>query len=107
MADRIREFVRAGAYDWLAAQATGIDQRIFYRWMERGARAGRGRYRQFRQFVLEAKARAKAELEVFTGHPLRWFLCGPGRDRPGEAGRSRQSTVAGAPTTEPLEVVIR
>jgi hypothetical protein len=62
--------------------------------MERG-RAGRGRFRQFRQSVLAARAQTRvlAEVEVRRDDPLSWLLVGPGRERPGEPGWSRSVTV--------------
>jgi hypothetical protein len=45
-----------------AARAAGIGERTFFRWMERGRRASKGEYWQFRQDILEAVAKSQEEL---------------------------------------------
>ena len=83
----IVEYIRAGAYDYIAAQAAGLDPSTFRRWLERGA-GGRSPYREFAADVAQARAQARvaAEVEVRRDQPLAWLRYGPGRERPGAAG---------------------
>jgi hypothetical protein len=79
--------IRDGAYDYIAAQAGGIDPDTFYRWLSAGEH-GREPYRTFREMVRQARAeaRAAAEIAVRQVNPLAWLRYGPGRERPGEPG---------------------
>lgn len=75
--------VRAGAYDWVAAEANGIDRVTFRNWMKRGATEKK---EPFLAFFLDvrtarAQARAAAELEVRKDQPFNWLRFGPGRER--------------------------
>jgi hypothetical protein len=90
---RIVSFIRAGAFDWVAAEASGIDRQTFWEWIKRGedthyARPSTELYARFAYAVREARAEARlsAEVEVKRGEPLAWLMKGPGRDRPGEPG---------------------
>jgi hypothetical protein len=90
---RIVSYIRAGAFDWVAAEANGVDRRTFFEWVQRGDaehpdREQTDRYAQFAHAVREARAEARlsAEVEVKRGEPLSWLMKGPGRDRPGEPG---------------------
>jgi hypothetical protein len=90
---RIVSFIRAGAFDWVAAEANGVDRRTFFEWVQRGDaehpdREQTDRYAQFAHAVREARAEARlsAEVEVKRGEPLAWLMKGPGRDRPSEPG---------------------
>lgn len=58
--DRILQAIRAGNYRETAARYGGISPATFYRWLERGERARRGPFREFR----EAVERAESEAEV-------------------------------------------
>jgi hypothetical protein len=80
--------IRAGAYDWVAAQANGIDPDTFRSWIRRGDRE---REEPFHSFVTDvrtarAQARLSAEIEVRKDEPFNWLRFGPGRERPGEDG---------------------
>lgn len=80
--------IRAGAYDWVAAQANGVDPDTFRLWMRRGDRE---RIEPFLTFVTDvrtarAQARLSAEIEVRKDQPFNWLRFGPGRERPGEDG---------------------
>lgn len=81
---KIVSYVRAGAYDWVAAQAAGISTATFYRWME----GKTPEHAEFRDAVLEARAQARiaAEIQVRKEKPEVWLMRGPGRERPGEPG---------------------
>jgi hypothetical protein len=90
---RIISYIRAGAFDWVAAEANGVDRFTFVEWIKRGedthsVRPSTEQYAQFAQAVREARAEARlsAEVEVKRGEPLAWLMKGPGRDRPGEPG---------------------
>ncbi len=80
--------IRAGAYDWVAAQANGVDKNTFMAWMRRGERERTGRYLNFRIDVLTARAQARlsAEIEVRKDLPFNWLRFGPGREREDEPG---------------------
>ena len=80
--------IRAGAYDWVAAQANGVDRNTFMAWMRRGERERTGRYLSFRNDVLTARAQARlsAEIEVRKDLPFNWLRYGPGRERDDEPG---------------------
>ena len=84
---QIVSYMRAGAFDWVAAQAAGIGKTTFYRWMQSGE-AGRRPYANFYEAVCEARAQARvaAETEVRRDNPLAWLRYGPGRARPDEPG---------------------
>jgi hypothetical protein len=81
------EALRRGAFDWVAAEAAGINRRSFYRWMKR-AEAGEVVYQRFADQVRRAKAEARLEAEarVLASDPLSWLRMGPGRERRGEPG---------------------
>lgn len=100
---QIVSYIRAGAYDWVAAQATGIGKTTFYRWMQAGER-GRQPYAGFFAVVREARAvaRVAAEMEVKRDNPLAWLRYGPGRAKPEEPGWTEShelSIVEGATIT--------
>lgn len=61
---RIVSFIRAGAFDWIAAEAAGIHRATLYRWLERGAKRSRGPERDFYDDVTEARAQARLSAEV-------------------------------------------
>jgi len=94
---KIVAYIRAGAFDHVAAQACRIPSSTFYRWMADG-REGKAEYREFWEEVMTARAeaRAVAETEVRKESPFNWLRYGPGRDRPGEPGWTE--TVHAEPT---------
>jgi hypothetical protein len=103
---KIVSYIRAGAYDWVAAQACGVPSGTFYRWLQQGESANAGIYREFREQVLVARAEARtaAEIEVRRDDPKFWLRVGPGRERPGEPGWTEAAKVElsgkdGAPLT--------
>ncbi len=81
-------FVRAGAFDWVAAEAAGVSKSTFYRWLQRGESDARGIYHEFWSDIRQARAQARvaAEAEVRRDNPLAWLRYGPGRARPEEPG---------------------
>lgn len=80
-------YIRAGAFDWVAAQAAGIGKTTFYRWMLSGEQ-GKQPYAKFYSAVREARAvaRVAAEMEVRRDNPLAWLRYGPGRAKSDEPG---------------------
>jgi hypothetical protein len=88
---RIVAFVRAGGFPHVAAEAAGVPQHVFERWLKRGGRGKvRQPYRDFADAVREAaaQARLKAEVGVFDKRPLDWLKCGPGKETPRRPGWS-------------------
>ncbi len=85
-------YIRAGAFEWVAAEAAGIHRATYYRWMDRGREATSGIYREFYDAVTEARAQARiaAEVQVRQDNPLAWLRYGPGRVSPG--GRTATSS---------------
>ena len=102
----ITQYIRDGAFDYVAAQAAGIGYRTFRRWMKSGESRSDSPYRQFWQDIEEARAQARvaAENKVFADAPFNWLRYGPGRERPGKPGwtDSRQIEYSG-PGGEPLK----
>jgi len=89
---KIVSFIRAGAWDWVVAEANGVDRFTFWEWIRRGEgedpdRSQTERYAQFAQAVREARAQARtvAEVKVHDTEPVKYLMSGPGRDRPGGA----------------------
>ena len=103
--EQVLTFIRAGGWDYIAAEAAGIDRSTFYRWLQRGRNASKGPYRGFFAAVREAKAQARlgAEVEVKKTKPELWLAKGPGRDREGAPGWTDRIEVAGDPKL-PLRV---
>src|SRR5437016_2854880 len=98
--ERIRAFIRAGAYPLEAAEAAGVPAAVFRRWLARSGRRRRGPLAQLGPAICEAlaTARAFAETEVFKENPLAWLKHGPGKetpDRPGWSALARARPPAG------------
>lgn len=92
---QIAQLIRAGAYDWVAAESAGIGRSTFYRWMALGE-DGRAPYTDFAREVViaRAQARAAAEIEVRRDNPAFWLRVGPGRSRPGAPGWTDRQEIA-------------
>jgi hypothetical protein len=97
----IANAIRAGSWDYEAAQAAGIHRQTFRYWMDRGdqaaalAAAGQSVPRADRPYLAlcvavttaRAAARVYAENRVYQENPLAWLRMGPGRHRgPTEPG---------------------
>ncbi|HEX7578885.1 MAG TPA: hypothetical protein VF580_02720, partial [Thermoanaerobaculia bacterium] len=80
--------IRAGSFDWVAAEANGITRETLRLWLRKGARDKRKPYVAFSDEVRAARAQARlsAEIEVRRDQPFNWLRFGPGRERDGEAG---------------------
>jgi len=87
--------IRAGAFDWIAAEANGIDRQTFKLWMRKGMRTKREPYLSFVNEVRTARAQARlsAEIEVRKEQPFSWLRFGPGRERDGEEGWTESSEI--------------
>jgi hypothetical protein len=87
--------IRAGSYDWIAAEANGIDRQTFKLWMRKGQRNKREPYLSFVKDVKTARAQARlsAEIEVRKDQPFNWLRFGPGREREGEAGWTESTEI--------------
>lgn len=87
--------IRAGAFDWIAAEANDIDRETFKLWMRLGTRKKREPYLSFVKDVRAARAQARlsAEIEVRKEQPFSWLRFGPGREREGEAGWTESSEI--------------
>ncbi len=85
---QVLSFIRAGGFDWVAAEAAGIPREVLERWLAQGARQGRQPYRRFYQNVIQARAQARtaAEIKARDKDPRFWLKHGPGRERPGYPG---------------------
>ncbi len=88
----IVSYIEAGAWDYVAAEAAGIDGRTFRDWKARGERRHPTRSATpalvaFARAVREAKARARAarEIEVAQNKPEFW-LTHQARSKPGREG---------------------
>ncbi len=88
----ILSFIEAGAADYIAAEAAGIDQRTFRDYLQRGqglhpSRPSTPQLEQFAKAVMEAKARARAAREIQAAeHHVRFWLTHMARSRPGREG---------------------
>lgn len=94
--------IRAGAYDWVAAEANGIDRSTFKYWLQRGEREKIEPYLSFFVDVRQARAqaRAAAELEVRKDQPFNWLRFGPGREREDAAGWTESKEVRHSGTVD-------
>lgn len=72
--EKIVTAVREGNYAQVAAQAAGIGETTFYRWMQTGERASSGIYREFREAIKAAEAEGEmtAVVAVRSGFGDDW-----------------------------------
>lgn len=80
------QYIRIGAFAWVAAEALGISPDAFYRWLRWGKESkkkGNGIYRKFYEDVTQAQAQARlmAEVKVAQEDPKYYLRIGPGRTR--------------------------
>jgi hypothetical protein len=76
-------FIRSGAFPQIAAEAAGIPQKVFERWLRYGqAKRPLALYRNFAQAVRQAQAHARllAENHALQQEPLTWLKSGPGKE---------------------------
>jgi hypothetical protein len=95
--EKVTQYVRAGGFVWVAAEAAGLPRGVLEQWMRRGAESARQPYRGFRDAILQARAqsRLKAEMETRSKAPRDWLRLGPGRERPGQPGWSNPPKAEG------------
>lgn len=92
-ANELLDYLQAGAYPHIAAEAAGISQATLEAWLHAGHRARAKKV--FRDFTARyeaacAMARLVAEIAVHDTDPKYWLKFGPGKDRPGRPGWSRE-----------------
>jgi hypothetical protein len=92
IARRILSYIRAGVFDYVAAEAAGVSDRTFYDWIARGegrhpSRPPTSRLRAFARDVRTAKAEARvfAEIRVHEKRPEYW-LTHAARSKPEREG---------------------
>jgi hypothetical protein len=59
---RVVKAIRAANYFKPAAEAAGISEATFHRWMKEGKKAARGKYHDFHEAVKQAQAEVEVEL---------------------------------------------
>ena len=101
IAQKIVDYTKAGAFDYVAAEAAGISARTFRDWIARGegthpTRASTPKLRRFAQRVAQAKAEARtsAEVRVHRDQPASW-LAHAARSKPDREGWTTPSVVPG------------
>jgi hypothetical protein len=88
----ITSYIEAGAADYIAAEAAGIDARTFRDYLARGRKAHSSRAPtpqlvRFEKNVMQAKARARAAREIEAAeHHVPFWLTHMARSRPGREG---------------------
>jgi hypothetical protein len=89
---KILSYVRAGSFDYVAAEASGVSARTFREWMARGegrhsTRTQSEKLRRFAQDVrtAQAEARVAQEVRVYREQPMYW-LSRAARTRPEREG---------------------
>lgn len=80
-------YIRAGAFDYIAAEAVGLSHRTFLLYMEKGRlgvrEEGGPNYPQFYHDVTKAKSQARmlCESRVAKDNPLAWLRYGGGKQK--------------------------
>jgi len=108
----ILAYVESGSFDYIAAEAAGIDERTFRDWIARGegrhpTRRKTAQLASFAASVREARARARASREIVVAdRDPKFWLQHAARSKPGREGWSEpiegsSDGVAGVPTFEP------
>ena len=88
----ICDFIRAGGFPEVAAEAAGIPQEVFDDWLRRGTATRQSTYSKpyiaFRQEVTRATAEARlaAEVQAHKQFPITWLKQGPGKETPNKRG---------------------
>lgn len=86
--NQLLQFIRAGGFDWVAAEAAGVPRDLFRQWLEKGRRTARSPFRRLHLNVMTARAQARltAEIQTRDKDPRFWLKHGPGRERPDAPG---------------------
>jgi transposase-like protein len=93
---QVCEYIRQGAYDYIACERVGISQSVFYLWLQQAeAEDADPLLLEFLESVEQARAEARsnAEIAVLADQPATWLLKGPGREKPGRPGWTNESTL--------------
>jgi hypothetical protein len=81
---RICDFVRAGGYPRVAAEAAGVPGELYDQWEAKGTKGGKGvaKYRKMVTLIRQAQAQArlKAEIDCRSNDPKFWLRSGPGKE---------------------------
>jgi hypothetical protein len=88
---QIIQYVRAGGFPHVAAEAAGIPAEVYHVWLRRGAgRSDNKLYRLLLHGVRRARAEARlaAEVTLFKEDPLSWLKHGPGKETADSPGWS-------------------
>lgn len=111
--DRIIQALKAGNYVETAVEYAGIGKTTFYRWMEQGAKASRGIYREFRDAVMRARAEAEARNVAIIQQAApddwraaAWWLERAFPDRWGARQKLEHSGPDGAPIAAEVRVTL-
>lgn len=82
--------IRAGGFPHVAAQAFGVPQELFEKWLDWGEKSQRQRqpWFSFAKKVRQAQAiaRLNAEMKCHEEDPRLWLRSGPGKETPNSAG---------------------
>lgn len=81
--------IRAGGYPHVAAQAFGVPEELFAKWIASGSKKNaKDPYKTFCLNVQAAKAQArlKAEMKAMEEDPRFWLKNGPGKEKPDSPG---------------------
>ena len=85
--DTIVQYILAGGFAGIAAEAAGVSPRLFRAWMRKG-REGEPLYAELYEAIknAEAQSRLKAEIDTRAKDTRFWLKHGPGREVPGRRG---------------------
>jgi hypothetical protein len=106
---QILNFIGAGGFPHVAAEAAGVPRALFDRWLERGtSRGAREPYRSFARHVRQtvARARLKAEIEAREKDPRFWLIHGPARETADSPGWASQVKPASAVEASEADVPV-
>lgn len=107
---QIKNFIVAGAFSWVAAQAAGVTSQTFNKWMMKGrmdVAAGRiSIYSRFFREIMQAQALARLQVEITvkSQDPKFWLNHGPGKTRQGEPGWTDTLAMGGAEELEAIQL---
>ena len=91
---QVVDYIRGGAWDYIAAEGVGITYQTHWNWMRWGE-AGNPTYRPYFDAVTKAHAEARIIAENWTwkNRPDVWLKTGPGRSKEGRDGWTNQVDV--------------
>lgn len=79
--NKMLQYVRAGAYEHVAAGVLGVTKDTFDRWKRKGRTQKGGSYQRFYMDLVKAQTQARllAEVEIKKDDPKFWLTHGPGK----------------------------